>query len=333
MMQAIAVLRQLQKLNPFYRDSAELLATAEERMRMQQRRGGRGLTRRLLVIGGLVGGVALAALAAWVIGMRGDTTSATGSSGAATAIVALVATELPTLSPESTAAPALPTDVPAQPSATPVPTALPEPTAAPPEPTATPPEPTAAPLPPTAGPVAEQGPRLFSDTFAGTGWAEIGGSGWRVGYQRERYRIAVDPGIGEIWSYRTSSARDVSIGVDVQVTSGEGGLLLGFLDANNYLSFSTNPQQTSFRVEQHRAGAVTVLTDGQSEAIHAGAEQPNRLVARVRGDHLNLLINGQVLADLDVPGGLASTRYGLVAISGDTAAEAFFDNLEIRALE
>jgi len=54
----------------------------------------------------------------------------------------------------------------------------------------------------------------------------------------------------------------------------------GFLDANNYLSFSTNPQQTSFRVEQHRGGNVTVLTDGQSEAIHAGADQPNRLVAR-----------------------------------------------------
>jgi hypothetical protein len=336
LMQTIAVLRQLQQLNPFYRDSAELLAAAEERMRMQQRRGGGGLARRLLVFGGLVGGVALAALAAWLIGMRGDTISATGSQRAATAFVALAATELPTQPPEPTTAPSQPTtapiqptDVPAQPTAAPVP-----PTDTPTPPLATPVPPTDTPAqPPTAGPVVEQGPRLFTDTFAGTGWAEIGGNGWRVGYQRDRYRITVEPGIGAIWSYRTSPARDVSIGVDVQVASGEGGLLLGFLDANNYLSFSTNPQQTSFRVEQHRAGSVTVLTGGQSEAIHIGAEQPNRLVARLRGDHLNLLINGQPLADLDVPGGLASSRYGLVAISSDTAAEAFFDNLEIRALE
>ena len=118
----------------------------------------------------------------------------------------------------------------------------------------------------------------------------------------------------------------------MQVKSGEGGLLLRFLDGNDYLSFSTNPQQTSYRLEQHDASGVRVLTGGQSEAIVLGATQSNRLVARLRGDHVQLLINGQSLAEVDVPGAPASSRYGLVAISGDSAAEVYFDNLEIRAL-
>jgi concanavalin A-like lectin/glucanase superfamily protein len=105
------------------------------------------------------------------------------------------------------------------------------------------------------------------------------------------------------------------------------------VDANNYLSFSVNPQQTSYRLEQRRGGNVTVLAGGQHEAITAGAEAWNRLVARLRGDHIQLLINGVPVADLDLPGAADSSRYGLLAIGGDTSAEAFFDQLQLRAIE
>lgn len=324
-MQAIAALRHLQQLNPFYRDSAELLAAAEERAYDRPHHGG---SRSLFVAGGLIGSVAMAALVIWAI-MRGGATSVTGSPSRTAAPVALAATERPTQLPAPTLAPTSPTAPPTQPPPTAAPTRAPLPTAAPP---------TAAPVAPTAtqgspAPVPEQGRLLFADTFRAGGWADTGGIGWRVGYQRGRYRIAIDPGIGTIWSYRTGPARDVSIGVDVQVTSGEGGLLLRFLDENNYLSFSVNPQETSFRLEQHSSGEVAVLVGGQSEAIAAGTDAWNRLVARLRGDHVELLANNLPLAGLDVPGAPDSPHYGLLAISGTTTAEAYFDNLEIRALK
>ena len=45
------------------------------------------------------------------------------------------------------------------------------------------------------------------------------------------------------------------------------------------------------------------------------------------------LANGQSLAIADAPGAPDSERYGLLVITDDGPAEAFFDNLEIRGLE
>jgi DnaJ-domain-containing protein 1 len=326
LVQAIGALRQLQQLNPFYRDSAALLEQAEAQVQARQRRHERASTARpLLIAGGLVGGLA-AALAVWAIGMHSDTAGLTSASIHASAPVAVLATEMPTSPPEPTAALPAPSPTAAPPAPSPIaapPT--PSPIAAPPTPS-----PTTAP-PPT--PVGEGGALLVADDFSGSGWASLDGNGWRVGYQNGRYRITVDRGLGTIWSYRVGPDGNVSIGVDVQVPSGEGGLLLQFIDQNNYLSYSINPQQTSFRLEQHSGGGITVLAGGQSEAIHMGADAHNRLVARLRDAHLQLLANGQLLAELDLPAASGSTRYGLLAIAGDTAAEALFDNLEIHALE
>ena len=40
-----------------------------------------------------------------------------------------------------------------------------------------------------------------------------------------------------------------------------------------------------------------------------------------------------MLAELDAPDAPASSRFGLLAIGGDTNAEVFFDNLQLRAIE
>ncbi|HEY3228851.1 MAG TPA: DnaJ domain-containing protein [Roseiflexaceae bacterium] len=331
LLQAIGALRQLRQINPFYRDSADLLANAETQLQAHQRRAsGRRSRQPLIIAGGLIGGAAVVAIVALAFAMNRDTTSAIGGAGATRAPVAAGVTAAPTAPPLPTVTPIPPTAAPTQPELTLAPTAAP-----------TQPEPTLAPtLAPTAAPAAvsptaaaESGTLLFADTFSDGGWADTGGAGWRVGYQRGHYRVAVDAGYGAIWSYRTGPAADVSVGVDVQAPSGEGGLLLRFLDANNYLSFSVNPHQTSYRFEQHSGGGVTVLAGGQSEAIQAGGDVWNRLVARLRGDHIQLLINGQQLAELDAPAAPNDPRYGLVAIASDTAAEAFFDNLQIRQVE
>jgi hypothetical protein len=330
LLQAIGVLRQLQQINPFYRDSAELLTTAEARLNRRQAQARRRIARPLLVAGGVVGGVGLAALAAWAIGMRGAT--ANRASEMASAPAAIVAADLPTRPPEPTFTPLTPTDAPVTTVPTNLPTSAPTdlPTAIP---SATPFDfPTVTPTTiPT--PAVESAELLLADSFSQGGWANMRGPGWQVGYQNQRYRISANQGIGAIWSYRTAPARDTSIGVDMQVATGEAGLLVRFQDANNYVSISLNPSQTSFRVEQHDGGAITVITGGQSEAILNGADASNRLVVRLRGSSLEVVVNGQSITTADVPGAPDSTRYGLLVITTDSAADAFFDNLEIRRLE
>ncbi len=332
LLQGIGVLRQLQQINPFYRDSAELLAAAEARLNHRQKQTIHRIPRPLLVAGGVIGGLVLAALAAWAIGMRGATASR--NPNATSAPAAIIATSLPTQPPElPTVAP-----TPAEAAATAIPASPIAPTAAPTEPPTAVPSPTPFDFPtvtPTTvqTPAGELGELLLADTFSQGGWASLGGPGWQVGYQDQRYRISANQGIGTIWSYRTGLAKDVSIGIDMQAAAGEGGLLVRFQDASNYVSISLNPSRTSFRVEKHDAGTVNVIAGGQSEAIQAGADAINRLVVRLRGSSMEIVVNGQSLASADAPGAPDSARYGLLVITNDSAAEAFFDNLEIRRLE
>ena len=173
---------------------------------------------------------------------------------------------------------------------------------------------------------------IFADDFSSDGWADTIGRGWSVGYNRERYRIAVDPGIGTIWSYRSVRLNKYSVGADVQVTKGEGGLLLAFASESSYLSFTVNPTQTSYRLEQRRGDSAEVLSGGQNAVILPGRRDINRLVARVVGTHVQLLINGQLVADVVVQPP-PSTRFGFLTIASSTAAESFFDNLEVRELK
>jgi hypothetical protein len=342
-MQAIGVLRQLQQINPFYKDSTDLLSKAEAKLHARQQTVAieRPSRRPLLIAGGLIGGAAVIALIALAVGMNRNTTDAIGIAGGAapTPAPALSSTAVPTTPPEPTALPA-PTNTVAAPTAPPTEPSSPPPTEPPsplptelPSPLPTEPPPPTVPAPTQPVAIAEDGAILFNDDFSGGGWADSGGAGWRVGYVRGLYRIAVSAGYGAIWSYRTTQADDYSLGADVQVVSGEGGLLTNFADAGNYLSFSVNQSQTSYRLEQHRGGGVTVLTGGQSEAIQTGAEAINRLVIRQRGSQFQLLINGQLIAELDAPDAPTSPRFGLLAIGEAIDAEVFFDNLQLRTIE
>jgi curved DNA-binding protein CbpA len=341
LLQAIGVLRQLHQINPFYRDSADMLAAAEAQLTLRSERAARRPSRALFIVGSLAGVIAVIALATWALNSRGVTAGRIAT--VPTSISVDVPTDMPTRPPEPTVNATAPTTAPAVAAllptavATAMPTAMPTtpPTALPTAvlPTALP---NAAPTeaPATAAPLApEAGPILSRDAFAAGGWAESSGTGWRVGYQRGRYHVRGDAGTGAIWSYRTAPADDASVGVDVQVTTGEGGLLVRFLDQANYLSITLNPSQTSFRIEEHAGNAVNVLAGGQSEAIGAGADTVNRLVARLRGDSLQVLVNGQQLADVQMSGAANSPRYGLLVFAKESASEAFFDNLEIRALD
>ena len=322
LLQAVGALRQLQQINPFYRNSAELLAQTEEQLNRRAERPSRKLS-PLLIGGGIVAGVVVVAALGWAIGI-GRTPSAARlpTSTAAPIAAGATAVAVPTVAPEPTAA-LVPTALPTAPPAT-----EPPPTAAPP--TAEP-----ATAAPTAEPTAaaEGGQVLLSDSFGGPGWATLSGAAWEVGYRGGRYHVQGSAGSGPIWSYRAAPQADASIGVDMQVTSGEGGLILRFLDANNYLSVVLNPAQTSYRVEQEQRGRLSVLAGGQSAAINAGPEASNRLVARLRGASLQVYVNDQLVADVAANAPPDTDRYGLLVLARDSDSEAFFDNLAIHTLE
>lgn len=327
-LQAIGVLRQLQQINPFYRDSATLLAQAEAQV--QGGAGPRSGRRRPLWAVGALAVVLLIGVGAWSLMRSGALANTAGQPNPTAAPIAVVNTAEPTAAPSATAAPTdtplpteppVPTDVPTN---TPLPTDTPEPTVAP----------TDTPVPePTAPPSIESGALVLSDGFDGANWPVLARPGWSIGFQDSRYQIVVAPGIGNIWSYRTGMPTNATIGVDTEIASGAAGLLMRYIDIQNYLSFTVNPQLSNFRFEQHSGGTVNVLAGGQTDAIATGASAQNRLVARLNGGRFQLFVNNRLVAEGDLPSVPVSNRYGLLANSSDQAANALFDNLEIRTVE
>jgi curved DNA-binding protein CbpA len=355
-MQATATLRELQQLNPFYRDSATLLAQAEAALRdnappgeasampesapapayaapMHARR-----SRKLIWVGGgsllVIGGIAAALFFQPQLPTTGaGATESTATPTAAIAAVGPASSEEPEVAIETQveAEPLTPTPAPLTPTPAPL-----TPTPAPPTPTPTPAPPT--PAPPTPTIAVERGETVFTDEFgaASQGWAVQQGPGWSVGYTNGAYRVSSTLGEANIWSFRTiyTVGQDFSLGTDVRVLSGAAGLLLRYVDAQNYLAYMINPSEGSYLFEQHTAGVRSVVAEGQSEAIRPGNDAINRLVARLQGNRVQLFVNNEPVADTTLSSVALSNTYGLlVNARGTGSAEALFDRVEIRTLE
>lgn len=359
--QAIATLRQLQQINPFYRDSATLLAQAEAAVREQtsaarparpvaaapSERAQPNRTRRRLIAGGL-GGVAMAGLIFAGLWLRQNqtitasvppTTVVVPSSAASPDAVALAS---PPAALPTAVAPTAPVPTQPLPSSTAVP---PSPTAVPPSPTAVPPSPTAAPpnatpppsptrATPTPEVVAERGPLILSDDFSGQNWANVEGSTWSVGNSNGSYRITTRVGSGNIWSYNTApSEPDFSVGVNVQVQGGAAGLLLHYTDRANYLAFFVDPVERSYWLERRVGGQVATLVEGSSPAIVSRDATSNRLVARLDNSTIQLFINNSLADEVTISDLSRSQLYGMIAVARTGNTVALFDDLEIRELE
>lgn len=347
-LQAAATLREIQQLNPFYKDSAALLAQAESAARQAGAAPARPAPpppasapdrgRRALVTGGL-GVLALAGLGAAGWAMRGRAAALTGVAPTAPLAASAVAEPgVASAPPASTGGPA------AQPSATVAPTAAPTaapPPTAPPAPTQSAPQPTLAPTaaptapppPPTAVTVAEEGLLLYADEFgARRGWPTLSGTGWSVGFAGGGYRITASDGAGNIWAYGTApDSPDFLVGVDTKVSGGLGGLLLRY-SAGGYLAFFVNPELGSYRLERRAGGRGEVLVEEGQAAVLTGAEAVNRLVARLAGDSLALRINGQPVYELSVDRPPPSAQYGMIAVARGDGVVADFTNLTVRSL-
>ncbi|MEI8306313.1 MAG: J domain-containing protein [Chloroflexales bacterium] len=311
MTQAAATLRELQQINPFYRDSAALLAQAEAAISQHPapapaEHPAPTSNRRTLLVGG-IGSLLVAGIGAATWWLRRPTDP----------VLVNAATPIDT----SVTAPT-DTVVVVSPS--------PDPTVVPPSPTVAPPT-----VAPSATPelLAEDGKLFDAEEFRGSAWPTTSGNGWSVSANDRSYTITANPGTGNIWAYHTSQAgENVLIGVDVTVSGGEAGLLLRFDNADSYLSFFVNPVSRSFRLAEHTANLNTTLADGGHPAILPDAAVSNRLVARMEGKQIELRVNGQRVAHLSVDTPPPTARYGLAAVAGDSLVKAIFSNLHLRAL-
>ena len=326
-MQAAATLREIQQVNPFYRDSAALLAQAEAAAHPPARRAaaesptvshGPDRYRRALVVGGAAG-LLLAGIgvAGWLLRRQGATVasevaSAGPSAPPTTAPVAAQpsATSAPTAAPSATSAPT------AAPSATSAPTAAPSATSAPP---ATPPP----------EPLVETGTLLYREDFSQGGrWPSVAGTGWSVGLVPGAYQITAQQGVGNIWAYNTSPAgTDFVVGVDVDVSGGLAGLLLRYSEGN-YLAYFVNPAGGSYRLARWVGGRATVLAEEPHPAVRSGA--PNRLVARLENNAVALWMNGQPVIEVRLDAPPPTARYGLIAVASTAEVVALFRNLTLR---
>ncbi len=336
--QAIAVFRELQNINPFYRDSAKLLARAEaanqkestttHKMNIPNILSLLKQSKRILAFIGGIGAIA-------VVGI---------------VVIVLILPQFTVKSARSTAS-------------VPEPTAtddalMPSPTVPPPSPIVVPPTVTSNDnlllASPTAESVSAPSPTPMShpahssaqagvesgtivQTFSFTsdeGWAEDEGATWSVGVYDQSYRITTGSGAGNIWSYRTALTNsDMSVGADVQIDDGAAGLVMHFEDTKNYLAFFIEPQTASYWLEQRIQRQPTTIAKGNSQFIETGEDATNRLVARLEGPTIQLFINNMLVVDETLEDVEPTNTYGLVAVATGTSANALFDNVEVRTLQ
>ncbi len=324
-LQALATLRELQRINPWYRDCAALIAELEAEYQTPATAAEPTISRRTLLTAA-VGGLTLTFLG-WY-GWR-------QLQGAMT--VQEIDNRPPTAPPTAPTPPTAPSPTtaptpPAVPSPTtaPTPPAAPSPTTAPTPPAA--PSPTTAPTPPAAPSpttITASGPIIYQADFGpNSDWPTTSGNGWSVSASNGAYRIQANAGIGDIWAFRTSPiGADMMIEVEASVIGDWGGLMLRFNGPQRYVSFVINPASGQFRCDERNGEQRTLLAEG---AIILA--ERTRLSARLEGQSIELRINDQVVSIVTSATPPPDARYGLLARAGQNATTATFSNLVIRAL-
>lgn len=351
--EAARLLRQIQKVDPFYRDVDEQLARADALAVARARRSRRS---PLLWFGaGVFGALALLG-GAYRFGMFGRGTPSVSSAPSPAAVVmaaspGMAVSEVAAGSAAATVAPTQPliaeASVAGETSSAPEPSPITSPaqavppTAAAPVPTQAPPTEvvlptdvpptrvpsTAPPLPPTRAPVAvEAGQVLVADDFGdpSSGWASQQAAGYSLGYRGGSYAITSQPGTGAIFSYGAPlNQSNVVIAASVTPVRGVAGLIFGPDNSYRFVIAADG----SYRVEQNGRVAVPA---SPSRAVRRGGT--NRLAIAASERRASLYANGVLLANVDLSAPLQGTTYGFVVIAGPRGGEGVFDDLMVRTL-
>jgi hypothetical protein len=296
---AVDLLQELIALNPFYRDAVSRLEEFELR-RNPPTAPAVPLFRRLTVPGGLLLVVVLLAVAT-LINRNTDPTpiplptpTADGGQSAATAAVTETAAPTGAATTESTL------------------TTLGPPDAA-------------------DDALVENGAFLTPAGFDPAEWPTMRGSGWQSGPENAAFIITTTTAAGPIFSYRSlSGSTDAQIGVSLQLTQGQAGLLLRYdPETRSYLAFVVDPAAAQWRLELHRSTTTETLVSGDYTV-----EPSVRLVARLTDSRIELRIDGRRVALLRVTNPEPTRLYGMIAAAGGTAeVSAVFTELEVRSTD
>lgn len=288
LIQAVAVLRRLQQLNPFYRDVAALLATTEQTINARQlTMPYESLRRTSWLTISIVAIVLVLVVVTWLLSDRqqisGAYVDATRTAYAQT--IPATATQVVTRTPRRTVTPSQ--------IVTPVPidTSL-----------------------------------LLDDVFVTNEWAEATGPTWSTRYDGKRYRLEAQANGDAAWAYRPFDATDIYMSADVQINSGQAGLVVRYRAENDFVAIVLVPASQEYRIVQRQETVFTELTRGNSLSI----QRDNLLEVTVIGKEITLTINGNLITSTTIDGLSNSARFGMIAIPDMRNADVLFSRLIVR---
>lgn len=291
LLQAVAVLRRLQQINPFYKDVATLLASTELSINARQMTLPMESIRRSSWL--TVSVVALVVALIGVGWLLSDRLEITGSN----------------LAPTLTITPVI------ENTATPVITRTPRATYTP-----TPSLPTATP-----------DPNVFiDDNFSTANWAEATGPTWRTSYDGKRYRISAQQFGDAAWSYRPLPQSDVQIIADVQIAQGKAGIVVRYRDDTDFTAVLLAPASQEFIIVQRQGDSFVELARGTHPSIQTNSDVDNLMDIKVIGNELTLSVNGSLVTGLEVTTMAESARFGMIAVPDSKDSDAYFSRFTAR---
>lgn len=288
LMQAVAVLRRLQQSNPFYRDVSALLQNTEQAINARQLTMPYESIRRTSWL--TVSIVAMVVVIVVVMWLLSDQSAISGARIDATQ------TAIAQITPAT---------------ATRIITRTPR---------NTPTRPPAA----TATPIDEN--ILLDDTFVTNDWASATGDTWSTRYDGKRYHITAQANSDAAWAYRPFAQADVIISADMQINSGQAGIVVRYRAETDFVAIVLIPASQEYRVVQRQDTQFVEIARGQSPAI----SRDNLLDIRVVGKQLDITINGSIAGSVAIDTMADSARFGMIGIPDTSDADVLFSRLTVR---
>lgn len=289
LIQAVGVLHRLQQINPFYLDVAALLATTEQTINARQfTMPSESIRRTSWLTISIVAIVLVLVAIMWFVSDWQQTSTA-------------VANATRTASAKNMAAP--PTEIITR---TPRQTAIPQITM-------------------TQAPVDTS--ILLDDGFVTTEWAAATGPTWSTSYDGKRYHIEAKANGDAAWAYRSFAEHNVRMSADMQINSGQGGVVIRYHTDNDFVAVVLLPVSQEYRIVQRQDNQFTELARGTNPSI----QRDNLLEVSVGGKEITITINGSLITSTTVDTLTSSARFGMIAIPDTSNADVLFSHLTVRS--
>jgi len=288
LIQAVGVLRRLQQLNPFYRDVATLLVTTEQTINARQlTMPYESLRRTSWLTISIVAIVLVLVMVMWFVSDRQQISGAY-SDATQTAIA------------KSTPA-----------TATPIITRTPRRTLTPQ-------------ITVTLAPVDTS--VLLDDSFVTNEWAEATGPTWSTSYNGKRYQLMAQTTGDAAWAYRPFEATNVHMIADLQINSGQGGVVIRYHSENDFVAVVLVPASKEYRIVQRKENQFIEIARGPN----ANIQRDNLLEVTVVNKEITLTINGNLVTSTTIDTLADSARFGMIAIPDANSADVLFSHLTVR---